>query len=137
MHVAEQVGGVVGDEVGGVRLDHDFRVEAADLAGGGDGLGQRLGGVGLVEEHLPLQIAGLDVVAIDDAQVADSGARQQRSEGRAGGSAADDGDAGGGQLLLAFGSDGLEEDLAGVPLGEFQQALPALWDASFVIIGTP
>ena len=75
----------------------------------------------LVEQHLPLQIAGLDVVAIDDAQIADSGACQQGSEGRSGGAAADDGDARGGELLLAFGSDGLKEDLAGVPLGEFQQ----------------
>ncbi len=77
MHVAEQVGGVVGHEVGGMRLDRDFRVKAADFAGGSDGLGKRFSGVGLVEEHLALKIAGLNVVAIDDAQVADSGAREQ------------------------------------------------------------
>ncbi len=113
---------VVRREVGDVGFDFDFGVEGANLAGGSDGLGQRLGGVGLVEEHLALQVAGLDVVAVDDAQVADSGAREQGSEGRAGGSAADDGDAGGGQALLAVGSDGWKEDLAGVALGEFQRA---------------
>ena len=119
---AEQLFDVVGRQVGDVRLDLDFGVEAANLAGGGDGLGQRFGGIGLVEQHLALQVAGLDVVAVDDAQVADSGARQQGSKRRSGGAAAHDGDARGRQALLAFGSDGLKENLAGVALGEFQRA---------------
>ena len=122
LHVAEQLFDVVGREVGDVGLDFDFGVEAANLAGGSDGLGQRFGGVGFVEEHLALQVAGLYVVAVNDAEVADSGARQQGSKGRAGGTAADDGDACRGQALLAVGSDGWKQDLARVPLGEFQLA---------------
>ena len=66
---------VGGREIGGVRLDANGGVEARDLARRGDGLGQRLGGIGFVEEHLTLQIAGFDVIAIDDTQIADTGPR--------------------------------------------------------------
>ena len=94
MNVAEQFFDVVGCEVGDVGFDFDFGVEGANLAGGGDGLGQRLGGVGLVEEYLALQIAGLHVVAVNDAQVADSGTREQGRQRRAGGAASYDYNAG-------------------------------------------
>jgi hypothetical protein len=70
---------------------------------------------------LRLKIAGLNIVAIDDAEVADSGAREQGRQRRASGAASNDCDSRCGKPLLAFGSDGMKEDLAGVPLGEFQQ----------------
>ena len=40
-------------------------------------LGRLLGHVGLVEEHLPLEVARLDEVAVDDADEADAGADQR------------------------------------------------------------
>ena len=91
-----------------------------DFAGGSDGLGQRFGGVGLVEEHLTLKVTGLDVVAVDDAQVANSGAGEQAGQRRSGGAASDDGDARSGKPLLAFRPNGLKEDLARIAFGEFQ-----------------
>ena len=40
-------------------------------------LGRRVGDVGLVEEHLPLQIAQLDEITVDDPQSADAGPDQR------------------------------------------------------------
>ena len=45
---------------------------------GGRGLGQRLRGIRFFEQPLPVQIAGLDVVAVDQGQPAHSGPRQRR-----------------------------------------------------------
>ena len=114
LHVGEEVGDVAGHEVGDVGFDDDFRVEGADFAGRGDGLGQRFGGIGFVKEHLTLQVAGLDVVAIEEAEIADPGAGEERSQSGAGGAATDEGNACGSEALLALGGDGLEEYLAGI-----------------------
>ncbi len=97
-----------------LRLNHNLRVEGRNFARGSDGLGKRLGGVGFVEERLALQVAGLDVVAVDDAQRADASASQQSGQGRSGGAAANDGDLGGRQLPLSFFADAAEENLAGI-----------------------
>jgi len=42
------------------------RVDPRERSLGRDGFGQRLGGIGFIEQGLPLQVAGLDVVAIND-----------------------------------------------------------------------
>ena len=51
------------------------QLKAADFARGSDGLGERFGGVGFVEERLALQVAGLDVVAINNAKLTRTPAR--------------------------------------------------------------
>ena len=58
-------------------FDYNFGIEGRDLAGSGDGLGQGFGSIVLIEQRLALQVAGLDVVAVDNAQRAYAGARQQ------------------------------------------------------------
>ena len=115
--VEDDVGGgeefvnVCGDEVGDVGMDGDGGVEEGDLAAGGLGLGKRLEGVGFVEEDLTLEVGGLDEVSVDEGEGADAGAGEQRGCGCSGGSAADDGDVGCGEHLLAGGADSWEEDL--------------------------
>ena len=51
----------------------DRAVDRPELARGRLGLGQVLGDVVLVEKDLPLQVVGLDEVAVDDAERADAG----------------------------------------------------------------
>ena len=63
-------------DVGDDRLDVNRRVDGREFSRGGLGLGQVLGDVLLVEEHLPLQVGRFDEVAIDDADMADAGANQ-------------------------------------------------------------
>ena len=92
-------------------FNYDFGIEGRDFAGGGDGLGQGFCGVVLIEQRLPLQIAGLNVIAVDNADRAHAGAGQQGSQGRAGGAAAYNGRAGRRQLALAFSADSAEQHL--------------------------
>ena len=127
VRAGEQLLDVGGREVGDLGLDDDVAVEGGDLAGGGDGLGQRLGGVGFVEQGLALQVAGLDVVAVDDAQGADAGARQQAGSGRAGGAAAHNGNPGRPQALLSFGADAVEQHLPRVAFLRSQRHSPSCW----------
>ena len=110
----EQFGDVTGDEVGDAGVDGDAGVEPGDVAAGGFGLGQAFAGVGFVEEDLALQVGGLDEVAVDESEGADSGAGEQRGGGSAHGTAADDGNVSLGEALLAGCADSCEEDLAGV-----------------------
>ena len=114
MRAGEKLLDVAGRKVGDVRLDRDLAIEGGNLAGGGNGLGQGLGGVGFIEQRLALEIAGLDVIAVDDADGADAGAGQQSGGGRSGGAAADHGDARGAQALLSFGADAMKQHLARV-----------------------
>ena len=93
-------------------VDGDVGVEAGDVAAGGLGLGQAFEGVGFVEEDLALEVGGLDEVAVDEGEGAYAGAGEQRCGGGSGGPAADDGDMGRGEPLLAGGADAGEEDLA-------------------------
>ncbi len=87
------------------------------MAACGLGLGEGVACVGFVEEGLALEVGGLDEVAVDEGERADTGAREQRCGGRSHGPAADDGDVRGGETLLAEGADAGEEDLAGVTVG--------------------
>ena len=56
--------------VGDKRLDVDLRVYATKLAGGGFGLGEVLGDIIFIEEHLSLEVAQLDEVAINELESA-------------------------------------------------------------------
>ncbi len=113
---------VVRDEVGDVGVDLDIGVEAGDLAAGGLGFGGGGGGIGLVEEHLALQVALFDEIAVDEDEGADAGAGEQGGGSGAGGSAADDSDGGGGEALLAGFADGCEEHLTGVAVASSEAA---------------
>ena len=95
-------------------VDVDAGVDAGEVAAGGFGFGEGVAGVGFVEEHLALEVGGLDEVAVDEGEAADAGAGEEAGGGGSGGSDADDGDVGAGEELLAGGADGGEEDLAGV-----------------------
>ena len=95
-------------------IDLDGGVEGGDLAAGGFRLGQGGEGVGLVEEDLALEVGGLDEVAVDEGEVADAGAGEQRGGGGSGGADADNGDACFGEQALALRADAGEEDLPGV-----------------------
>jgi hypothetical protein len=89
-------------------------LKRAILPACGLGLGERVAGVGLVEQDLALEVGGFDEVAVDEGEGADAGAGEERGGGGSGGSYADDGDVGGAQQMLAFGSDAGEEYLPGV-----------------------
>jgi len=131
--VEDEVGGgeeivdVGGDQVGYVGVDGDGGVEEGDLAAGGLGLGEGLEGVGLVEEDLPLEVGGFDEVAVDEGEGSDAGAGEERGGGCSGGSAAYDGDVGGGEEMLAMGSDAGEENLAGVAVVEGVEVAGGCW----------
>jgi hypothetical protein len=43
---------------------------------GSDGFGKGGGGISFIEQRLPLEVAGFDIVAVDDAERADSGTCQ-------------------------------------------------------------
>ncbi len=112
---------VCGDKIGNHRFNYNLRIESRNLTSGGDCLGQRLGCIGFIEQGLSLQIARLDVVAIDDANGAHAGAGQQGGQGGAGGAASDQGDPGSGQLLLSFTSDSREEHLPRISFFQVQR----------------
>ena len=112
----EELVDVSGDEVGDVGVDGDGGVEEGDFAAGGFGFGEGVAGVGLVEEDLPLEVGGLDEVAVDEGEGADAGAGEEGGGRGSGSSDADDGDVSGGEEMLTGGSDAGEEDLAGVAI---------------------
>ena len=97
---SSRVRDVCGDEIGNHGLNYNLRIEGRNLAGGGDGFGQRLGCIGFIKQGLALQVAGLNVVPVDDANSAHAGAGQQGSQGRAGCPAPDQRDPRGRQLVL-------------------------------------
>src|ERR1019366_7979337 len=66
--IAQQLRRVGAGEIGDDATRADGRVDARDAALGRGGLGQRLGGVGLFEKPLPMQVAGLHVIAIDQGE---------------------------------------------------------------------
>ena len=59
-------------------------VDCGEPALRGNGFGQTLQRVPFVKQHLPLQIAGFDIITIDDAQAPHACPHQQRSHHRAG-----------------------------------------------------
>ena len=67
----QQAFGVFGRQVGDLGLDPNAGVDPRQPVPRGGGFWEQLLGVGLLEEPLPLQIARLDVVAVDDDDFAD------------------------------------------------------------------
>lgn len=63
-----------------MRLDDNLGVCSAQFLRGGGSFGQALLGVTFIEEYLPLQVAELDKIAINDAEAANSCANDERSE---------------------------------------------------------
>ena len=120
--VEEEVGGgeegvdVAGDEIGDMRGDGDRGVDGEKLAAGGLSLGERVCGVLFIEEDLTLKVRGLDKVAVDEGEMADAGAGEQRGGGGSGGTDANNGDMGAGKGVLAGLTDAGKEDLPGVAL---------------------
>jgi hypothetical protein len=114
IEAGEQVSGVAWAEVGDDAFHGYTGVDEAELALGGDGLGQRGEGVGFVKEGLALKIRGLDKIAIDDAQFTDAGAYQEVCGGGTDRAASDNNGAGGEQTMLAFLADSGAENLSRV-----------------------
>src|SRR4051812_43505807 len=93
MIMLEQIIDVVGREIRNNRIYHAIPIDERQVVGRSYGLRQRLCDVRLVEEPLPLQIAQLDVIAIDDCEVTNSGASQSTRLKTAERTASHDGDA--------------------------------------------
>jgi hypothetical protein len=96
------------------RLDSHLAVDSAELSGGGLGLGQVRADVVLIEEHLSMEVMGLNEVSVDDAEVADTRAHEGIGEHAAQRSAADEYRAGGEQAFLAFLTKRGEKHLPGI-----------------------
>lgn len=99
-----------------MRVDLDAGVDACEVTAGGLGFGKGCAGVVFVEEHLALQVGGLDEVAIDEGEVADAGACEEACGGCAGCAYTNDGDVRLAKQLLTGFTDASEEDLTGVAL---------------------
>jgi hypothetical protein len=104
-----------------------------------DGLGLERASVPFVVEKLPLEVALLDEVAVDEPHGAHAGAHQQRSLQRAQGAQAHDGHARPHDGLLSLGADAPEEDLPRVPFGDglccrLRHARLAPWGSATVIL---
>jgi len=82
---------VAGAEIGHDPFDGHGRIDGAKLTLRGDGLWEDVESVGFIEERLPLQVGGLNEIAIDDPEVADAGANEEIGCGSADGTAADNG----------------------------------------------
>ena len=76
IHVTEIVLDVRGIHIFDFRFDFNGRIDPAQFRFGGDGLGEILLNIFLVEQRLPLKIRQLDKVAIDDSKKANAGAHQ-------------------------------------------------------------
>lgn len=75
--IAEEFPGGGGGKISDDGLDGDFGVDEGEAAGGGDGFREGVAGIGFVKEPLALEVVEFDVVAVDDAEEADTGARQR------------------------------------------------------------
>ncbi len=89
-------------------VDADGGVDACEVAAGGFGFGEGGAGVVFVEEHLALEVGGLDEIAVDEGEAAYAGAGKQGGSGGSGGADSYYGDVGVGEELLAAGADGGE-----------------------------
>ena len=118
MRASEELMDVAWCEVGNMSADRDILVEQGDFAAGGFGFGERIAGVGLVKEDLPLEIAFFDEVPVDEGEGADTGACEEACGGSAGGSDPNEGNMGSSELLLALLANTGKEHLAGVAFGD-------------------
>ncbi len=111
---AQQFLGIFRTHVGDDALDRDAGIDGAQAALGRDGFWQCLPGVGFLKQGLPLQVRGLDEIAVHDPQSADAGAHQQIRQRRAQRAAAHNHRRRFEQALLARLADFGEENLPGI-----------------------
>src|SRR3954469_16664477 len=111
VNISEKLRAICGSEVCDFGFNGDARIEGHDLTCGSDGLGKGFGGVGFVEENLALKVAGLDVIAVDNAEVSHSGTGQKANQGGAGSAAAYHRNSGRGEVFLSMGTDSRKEYL--------------------------
>ncbi len=83
--------GVARAEIGNDTFHGHGGIDGAQFAFGGDGLGEDVEGVGLVEQGLALQVRGFNEIAIDDSEVPDAGANEKIGGGGSDCTAANDG----------------------------------------------
>jgi len=114
MDTAEKLLGVSRIEVGDDPFNGDAGIDRAKLAFRGDCFWQGLRGVGFIEKRLALEIRGLDEIAVDDTEIADSRAHQKIGSRGTDGAAADNSGARSVDFLLALRTDAGEEYLARV-----------------------
>ena len=117
--VAEQIFDVRRNQIRDVWDNLNGRVEESDLALRSFRFRQRLACIGLVKEHLALQIGKLDKVAVDERELPHACPRQQRSRNRTRCPASHNCNMGLRELSLPCLADSCEQDLAGVSLHGF------------------
>jgi hypothetical protein len=91
-------------------------IEFGDTAAGSLRFRQAFGSVFFLEQHLSLQIAPLDIVAIHQRQGSYAGASQESGDGGSGCAAANDGDVGSKEFLLALLPNASKQDLPRVAI---------------------
>ncbi|BDC47836.1 hypothetical protein F183_A01520 [Bryobacterales bacterium F-183] len=86
-------------------FDGDAGVDLCEAACGGLSLGHRFSGVGFCEQQLALQVAFLDVIAINDAEASHTGADEDFGVYSTEGPTAYESDVGGGEFCLPLFTD--------------------------------
>jgi hypothetical protein len=107
----QQIGGVLRIEIGDEAFDGNGGIDGFEPALGGDGFGEGIARVGLVEKSLALQIGRFDEIAIEDSNAAYAGTDQEAGGSSANGAAANDYGAGGEEALLALEAESLKKYL--------------------------
>ena len=100
--------------VGDDRLDFDRAVDLSQFLRRRHGFGECRGDIGLVVQHLPLQIVQLQEIAIDDSQLADTGPRKGVGNHTSQRAAAADERTAGSQSTLPFFAYGRISHLPGI-----------------------
>ena len=107
--------------IGDAGLNHDLRIEGGNPSRGSDGLGQGLGSIAFVEKRLPLQVAGFNIVAIDNPNASHAGAGKHRGKRGAGRSATYNSESRGRELALPLRSNAAKKHLARISFIRFQR----------------
>ena len=135
----EQLGGIARVQVPHEAFDVDTAIDGAQFALGGNGFGEGGAGVVFVEESLALQVRGLDKIAVQDSDTADSGTHEKAGGSSTDRAATDDDGAGSEEALLAFFADSGEEHLTRVLFLKRIEQARTRWDGGgdrppFIII---
>ena len=107
----EEVFDVGSAYIDGEGFDLDRAVDGFEVLGGGGGFGLLRGGICFVKEPLALEVGPLDDIAVDEAEVADTGTGQGRGLEGSEGTTADDGDSGSCEASLTVGAERPETNL--------------------------
>ena len=116
VHAVQQFLGVGGIEIGDNPGYANSGIDARQTPLGRNGFGHRIGGVGFFEKELPLQVAWLDVIAVDDREAAHAGPRQRHGLQAAEGAASGHHGVRGQQALLSRLADPGKQNLARISL---------------------